>query len=84
MSKKAICLTDMDDQVRWFNEEDLLAQLSKVDLLPVTAAKTMIQRTVMEIRQMLDEDRPAKRKMLEDSIRGKLAHIVPTLDKMTA
>jgi len=83
MSDKVICLTDMDDQVRWFKEEDLLAQLSKVDLLPATAAKTMIQRIVMEIRTMLDEDRPTKRKALEDNIKAKLAHIVPTLEKMT-
>ena len=84
MSKKVICLTDIDDQVRWFNEEDLLAQLSSVDLLPATAAKTMIQRIVMEIRQMLEEDRPVKRKILEDNLKAKLAHLVPTLDKLTA
>jgi len=99
MSKKLVCLSDSDGQMRWFEEDELTVQLANADLLPDGAVKTMIRRFVADVRNMLDEQQayfkanhgsPEKARLLdkckkmEGDVRKKCAVMVPTLDKMTA
>lgn len=99
MSKKIVCLSDSDGQMRWFEEQELMEQLANADLLPDGAVKAMIRRFVVDVRNMLDEQQAyfksnggphekarmlAKCKKMEDDVRRKCAVIVPTLEKMTA
>lgn len=98
MSKKAVCLTDMEGEVRWFNEDELSAQLATIDMLPQGAIKTMIVRFVTDVRQMLEEQQAyfkaqhgssektrllASCKRMETTVRDKCKAIIPTLDKLS-
>ncbi len=96
---KVICLTDIDGQVRWFKDDELLDQLAKVDMLPSGAMKSMITKFVTDVRNMLDEQQLYFKaqhgsnektrllnscKRLEGSVRDKCKHILPTIEKLGA
>ena len=98
MSRKIVCLTDADGEIRWFEETDLNNQLAKAEMLPAGALKTMISSFVQDVRNMMDEQQnyfkathgtPEKARLLEKckklekAVREKCQHIVPTMAKLS-
>lgn len=57
MSKKIIALLDLDDQMRYFNEDSLLEQLAGADIpgtAPIKAAFRNLANKVSEMRKTQD------------------------------